>query len=406
MGAQPPSARAGGVAFGSESPLRNCSLSSLKAASFSPSPEPSDTSSRRRTPSWVRPLQKAHGPNEASSSGDLEEGTTELEVGTPSSPHSIRVEVDMPSSMVEPIVRQPSKMSVDSFGSIEEISTPSVASRPSSRPTSAWSVASQTRRGFACSRSSSFSGSRPASASSKLGSTRVPSRDPALVQAEKLAKLSLEKLAQEDFITAREAWGISTPSTASPMSLSRAASSQSSSTSGSRPASSAASVASGGSTQGKDPKLQLKEARQRAKASFERLGSELRGSAGATPARYSTWPIGCAVRVALEDSITVAAGAVDDPEPAGLIASVVNYDKAPNTFVVKLEDGSTRTVPAQRVTRARARDRSNVQFKSPGQASPDETSYQGEHPVEPGRAARPSTKPESQMLGRAQLLAE
>jgi len=403
MGAQPSTARCGGTTLGSESPLRNCSLSSLKAASFSPSPEPIDASSPRRTPPWVQPLHQAYGSHAASSSGDLEAGIAKPEVISPSGQHSIRVEVDTPSSMVEPIVRQPSKMSVASFGSIEEVSTPSVASRPSSRPTSAWSEASQSGRGFARSRSASVTGSRPASASSKMGFTKVPPRDPALVQAEKLAKLSLEKLAQEDFITARQAWGISTPSTASPMSMSYAASSQASTTSGSRPTSSATSVSS--NVQADDPlvKLQLKEARQRAKASFEKLGSELRGSAGATPARYSTWPTGCAVKIALEDVSSMCAGAVNDAESTGLIASVVSYDKALNTFTVKFDDGSTRSVPAQRVTRARARDRNNLQGKSPGGASPDETVCQGAKLVEPERAPRPSTKPESKTLGRAQL---
>lgn len=121
-------------------------------------------------------------------------------------------------------------------------------------------------------------------------------------------------------------------------------------------------------------KLQLIEARQRARASFEALSSEMKGSAGATPARYSRWPIGCAVRVAVEDPAT-GAGRVDGAEPDTLIATLVKYDISLNTFVVKLDDGSTRTVPAQWVTRARAADRACAQSNLAGLSSPSATTF-------------------------------
>lgn len=244
-------------------------------------------------------------------------------------------------------------MSLLSFGSEQE-SSPSAASQADSRPSS-----SSLRP------SSSVGGSRPASAQSRrghcIGGSLPPpsSRDPGLAHAEKLAKLSLEKLQQQDFIMGREAWGVSTPSTASCMSRA------SSSYEGSRPASSAASISSScySGSQGKDPnvKQQLKDAQARAKASMKALQSELKGSAASTPARYSAWPIGCAVRVALEGNSC---------EQDSLMASLVNYNSSSNAFEVKLEDGSTRTVSAERVTRARARDRATAQGKLVGQSPP------------------------------------
>lgn len=185
------------------------------------------------------------------------------------------------------------------------------------------------------------------------------------------------------------------------MSLSRAASSVSGSTCGSRPSSSAASVSSSirsSQLEAKDPKEALKDAQQRAKASLKALQSELKGSAAATPARYSTWPIGCAVKVAFEDS---------------LFATLVGYDKAANTFVVKLEDGSTREVPAKRVTRVRARDRMNAQSENTAQAArPQISGAVRTSSVEkpPSRRAQPlplewpqmpgqSFEPQPQMLG-------
>lgn len=349
MGAQSSSAGVGGAASASGSPAG--SSGSLKAAPFASTPEPSGTPSRKCTPMWARPLWQARSSNPRSSTGDLEAGCTDLEAATSFDRLTISVEVD-PQPMLE---RRPSKMSVDTFGSVEE-SSPSVASVADSRPSSSHS--------YGGSRSSGYSGSRPVSASSKRGSLKAPRRDPALLQprrdpgllqAERLAKLSLEKLEQQDFITAREAWSCSTPSTASPMNLSRAASSQCSSTSGSRPPSSAASVLSRGKAS--DPNVQLKEARQRAKASFQALQSELSGSARATPARYSTWPVGCAVKIASDGASALGAFVPNDSERAGVLATLCSYDKSLNTFDVKLEDGSMRTVPAQRVSRVRGRDR-------------------------------------------------
>lgn len=118
----------------------------------------------------------------------------------------------------------------------------------------------------------------------------------------------------------------------------------------------------------KDPdvKKQLKDAQQRAKASLKALQSELKGSAQATPARYSTWPIGCAVRVAINDPAHFEGG---NMEAEGLHATLVCYNIDANTFEVKFEDGSTRVVPAKRVTRVRARERAMAQAKSTGQTT-------------------------------------
>jgi hypothetical protein len=95
-------------------------------------------------------------------------------------------------------------------------------------------------------------------------------------------------------------------------------------------------------------KAQLKDARKRAKASSEALLSELKGKA---PVRYSAWPAGCAVRVALETPDHPGFLA-DDADP-GLLATLVSYDATSKTIVVKLDDGTTRTLPAQRVSRER-----------------------------------------------------
>jgi hypothetical protein len=155
-------------------------------------------------------------------------------------------------------------------------------------------------------------------------------------------------------------WAVPTPSTASPSrapsrcsqtssSLSR---SSYSSFSDSRPGSSADSMSSSSSccARGKDPvvKAQLKDARHRAKASFEALQSELRGSA---PVRYSTWPMGCAVRVSFDGPVAV--GGVSDNSDSGLLAVLVRHNASEKTIEVKLHDGSIRVVPERCVTRVR-----------------------------------------------------
>jgi hypothetical protein len=119
--------------------------------------------------------------------------------------------------------------------------------------------------------------------------------------------------------------------------------------SGSRPGSSSDCL-SNSSSRGKDPmvKAQLKDARHRAKASFEALQSELRGSG---PVRYSTWPMGCAVRVSFDGPIAV--GGVNDSSDSGLLAVLVRHNPSEKTFEVKLHDGSTRVVPERCVTRMR-----------------------------------------------------
>jgi len=399
------------------------SLGSVHAAPFARALEFTDTPPRRCTPAWASPQPQAYGSSSSQSfSGDLEAGPTHLEGGT--------ADIEVIHAVSEPM-RRPSKMSVESFESELEASRwedmghidfpgafDTAASQadllPDSRPSSS--------RGFGSSRpSSSVGGSRPASARSKLGGLRRMSmgelgplpRDPSLVHAEKMARLTLEKLQQEDFITGREAWGASTPSTASPASISRATSSVSS---GSRPTSSAASVSSScfstSSPQGEefDAKQRLKDAQKRAKASMKALQSELKGSASATPARYSAWPSGCAVRVALS-------------EQDSLIATLLHYSSSSNSFEVRLEDGSTRIVSAESVTRARVRDRT-VQPQSAGQ-SPSSggvhsglgaSGYQAPLPqsqrtqmnrpmsVQPSLAENFPFQPEPQMLGQTHMM--
>lgn len=432
MGVQPSSARSRGSG---PSPR---SVGSVKGASFAPALEPIDTSTpvRGRTPPWVQ----AHGGHSMGSptAVDLEAGTPrELQSAMPPSPKAFLVDVGEDDEDPQPsLLRRPSKMSVQSFGSKEE-SIPSMASQGDSRPTSSQGFGprpSPRPSSSSTGGSSRLSGSRPASANSKLGVMKLQRRDPALVQAERIAKLSLERLEQQDFIAGFDCLqdfdSSPTPSTISPTSVSRA----SNSACGSRPASSAASVSS--SVQGKDLSLksqltQLKDAQQRAKASSQALLSELKGSAKATPARYSTWPIGCTVKVAVDDPSSSTAGVIDRSEPACLVASLVSYDKVHNTFVVKLDDGSTRTVPAQRVTRARTRDRVSapqpeVLQQAPAtrsQTSVTASSTTASVHVPSGRRAQPlplewpqmpgqsleaesPTKPKPQTLGRSQLVAE
>lgn len=337
---------------------------SVRAASFAPMSEPTDSplqdcslASRQVASSWALPSWQAHAssspPPLPRFSGDLEAGHTDLEAGT--------ADIEIIHADSEP-VRQPSKMSAADFGFEEEDeeSTP-MSARAEITPSSS--------RGFSRP-SSSACGSRPASAGSRAGMRQMakmnpPSRDPGLAHVQKCAELSLAKLQQQDFIAGREAWGVSTPSTMSNTSMSRA----SSSISGSRPPSSAASITSSNystcSPGGKDAdaKEQLRQLKQRQKASASALLSELKGSASATPARYSTWPTGCALRVSVDDAVNSGLVSFDSSQHDSLLATLVNYNSPKNTFEVKLDDGSTRIVPAQRVTRARARDRANVPSK-------------------------------------------
>lgn len=186
-----------------------------------------------------------------------------------------------------------------------------------------------------------------------------------------------------------------------------------------------------GSVQGKDPnvKSQLKDARQRAKKSSEALLAELMGSAGATPARYSTWPMGCAVKVAFDEPMHLGGSHDNDDENDSLLATLVKYDKAQNTFDVKLHDGSLRTVPANRVSRARARDRTRGQatlveqapeFRAAGKGytvtsaavvAQEALQPQSQQPPgllcsQPDTIPGYSSVPEPQMMGRVQLAVE
>jgi len=96
---------------------------------------------------------------------------------------------------------------------------------------------------------------------------------------------------------------------------------------------------------------------------------------------------------------------MDALETPGLIASLVSYDTSLNTFVVKLDDGSTRTVPAERVTRARARDRVQAQSNSADQAPRSQTTGAGLS-VQSKSQSVACLSPEPQKLGRAQLVVE
>lgn len=241
------------------------------------------------------------------------------------------------------------------------------------------------------------------------------------MQAERVTSGILDQLQEDEFFGGRKAWGTYTPSTASTDILSRATSSISS---GSRPNTCTSSIS--GSLLGNEPnvKASLRETKSRAKASFAALQSELRGSAGATPARYSSWPSGCAVRVLGNDrQSNVGSSVFDGSEPQGIIASLVRYDQDRDTFEVKLDDGSMRTVPCHQVTRVRARDRTNappapqlIQLEQQevlhlGSAnSPDSHKHpqmpglheMSEHPFDIERTQGSTTNPEPQTLGRTQ----
>lgn len=174
-------------------------------------------------------------------------------------------------------------------------------------------------------------------------------------------------------------------------------------------------------------KLQLKDARKKAKASFAALQSEL-SSGGAASTRYAAWPPGCAVRVSCDGPQGVGCADVGGLESAELVARMVSYDKAAHTFEVQLDDGSTRTVPEQRVTRLRARERAlaaegayGISQRGAAQAPPAYPPPSGRidqkerlrtaaaerqpptQPPEPDTQPWSPTRPTPQKLGRAQL---
>mmetsp|Transcript_18163 Transcript_18163/g.32230 ORF Transcript_18163/g.32230 Transcript_18163/m.32230 type:complete len:122 (+) Transcript_18163:133-498(+) len=110
---------------------------------------------------------------------------------------------------------------------------------------------------------------------------------------------------------------------------------------------------------------------------MEALRMELRGFGGAVAVRYASWPIGASVEVSLLTD-------PGDPQTAGsqgksvLTARLVHYDAASNNFEVRLRDGSTRIVPAQRVRRV---------SQTPGGATRGPTSSPGV-----GNAGAPSNR--------------
>mmetsp|Transcript_36148 Transcript_36148/g.114947 ORF Transcript_36148/g.114947 Transcript_36148/m.114947 type:complete len:248 (+) Transcript_36148:139-882(+) len=148
-----------------------------------------------------------------------------------------------------------------------------------------------------------------------------------------------------------------TPSTRTPASGSRGLSSFASpevadSGNGSQAASSDGFDSASGQ-QGVNTDHRLSQARQRANESFEALRMELKGFGGAVAVRYASWPVGAAVEVMCP--VGAADGASDPdfgPTQGGSVtAKLVRYDAASNAFEVRLRDGSTRLVPAQRVRR-------------------------------------------------------
>jgi hypothetical protein len=88
----------------------------------------------------------------------------------------------------------------------------------------------------------------------------------------------------------------------------------------------------------------------------------------------------------------------NDGESNGLVASLVKYDKVQNTFDVKLHDGSLRTVPADRVTRARACDRPRGQPTLVDQAPQLGTTGKGYTVAPAAVAVQEALQPQSQQM--------
>jgi len=95
----------------------------------------------------------------------------------------------------------------------------------------------------------------------------------------------------------------------------------------------------------------LVQARQRADDSLEALRMELKGFGGALALRYASWPAGAAVEVMCAIGSTSSNAGLDISQGGSLPARLVRYVPAENSFEVRLRDGSTRVVPAQRVRR-------------------------------------------------------
>uniref|UniRef100_A0A7S4Q3M1 Uncharacterized protein n=1 Tax=Alexandrium monilatum TaxID=311494 RepID=A0A7S4Q3M1_9DINO len=95
----------------------------------------------------------------------------------------------------------------------------------------------------------------------------------------------------------------------------------------------------------------LVEARQRADDSLEALRLELKGFGGALAVRYASWPAGAAVEVMCAVGSAASSSQFEITQGGSVPARLVRYLAAENSFEVRLRDGSTRVVPAQRVRR-------------------------------------------------------
>eukprot|EP00929_Paragymnodinium_shiwhaense_P000362 TRINITY_DN100608_c0_g1_i1.p1 TRINITY_DN100608_c0_g1~~TRINITY_DN100608_c0_g1_i1.p1 ORF type:complete len:381 (+),score=55.63 TRINITY_DN100608_c0_g1_i1:120-1262(+) len=174
----------------------------------------------------------------------------------------------------------------------------------------------------------------------------------------------------------------STPSTATPASLSRSASdgfglgfaaplSRPTSSCSSRPfeppgqGGSPSAPVDGEATDplgGQEATARLSEARQRANNSLEALQMNLKGFGGAVAVRYMSWPVGCFVQISGDAGEGGGFGA-DDVRPLRTFGRFERYDAATNSCEVRLEDGSTRSVPAQRVVRVSRNRATGVKVK-------------------------------------------
>lgn len=112
----------------------------------------------------------------------------------------------------------------------------------------------------------------------------------------------------------------------------------------------AARDAEGNTEDAAEATARLCEARQRANNSLEALQMNLKGFGGAVAVRYMSWPEGCFVQLTC-DSDDSSPSQPDSATPSRLFARFERYDSATNCCHVRLEDGSSRAMPAHRVVR-------------------------------------------------------
>eukprot|EP00747_Dinoflagellata_sp_TGD_P206727 gnl/TRDRNA2_/TRDRNA2_80400_c0_seq1.p1 gnl/TRDRNA2_/TRDRNA2_80400_c0~~gnl/TRDRNA2_/TRDRNA2_80400_c0_seq1.p1 ORF type:complete len:320 (+),score=39.13 gnl/TRDRNA2_/TRDRNA2_80400_c0_seq1:62-1021(+) len=116
------------------------------------------------------------------------------------------------------------------------------------------------------------------------------------------------------------------------------------------------------------PERRLAHARQRAEDSFEALRMELQCGSGQS--RFASWPVGCSVRVSFPPDASTGGGRVEGAsEGVTLIAKYLSHDTVQSTLDVELQDGSTRTVPANFVRRCRSDTGRRVSQRASGGAS-------------------------------------